>query len=114
MGSTKGCQQRWCLNTAVKDELELVGLRWVEWAEGSYGGEGWRQEQRGGSMSVHVGGPGCVGCPRCVGSGARDHKLLDVKVPGCLGGLHGPGPGPASEAQPGYSDPGPFSHCCSL
>ena len=107
MGSTKHCQ-RWCLNTVVKDELELVGLRWVGWAEGPYSGEGWRQEQRGGSMSVCVGGPGCVG------SGARDHELLDVKVPGRLGGLHGPSPGPASEAQPGCSDPGPFSHCCSL
>lgn len=33
VGSVMVCQQRWYLNTA--DELELVGLRWVGWAEGA-------------------------------------------------------------------------------
>lgn len=75
-----------------KDELELVGLRWVGWAEGPCRGEGLRQ-------SVSEGGPGCVGFS------GRGCKLLDAKVPGRLGGLPGAeswpcllGPSPAAGA----------------
>lgn len=48
-GSAEGCQQRGCLNTVLKDELELMRLRWVawtkgtRWAEGPYSREGLRQ-----------------------------------------------------------------------
>ena len=100
VGSLTVCQQRWCLNTA--GELELVGLRWVGWAEGAI-------QRRGAEAGTVARGHHKCPCslPGCVVWSVRNPELPDVKVPGNPGGLPRPGPGPASWAQPSCSSPAP-------
>lgn len=109
MGSAKGGQQR-CLNTELKEELELMRRRWVgSVGRGMPGGQTGPAEGRGrGRSSEWVGGS--KDGAGCVRSGVTDQalKLEGARVPGGLAGPASWGPAPPAPAQE------TFSSSCSL
>lgn len=101
-------QQKWCLNTVLKDELEFVTLGWA----GGQRRSGWVEEPykeggRGRDNELAATWSSCVWLGPCE-MGIRDHDLLDMKVPGRSRGLLGGVPVLPPGAPPSLPGPSRF------